>query len=73
VRLGNKRAETVVHLEPFAGIQRGVVIVEGLFPNSSFETGMGINVLIGDDAAPPNGGGVFHDAAVWLRGADDEA
>jgi hypothetical protein len=31
------------------------------------ETGIGINVLIGDDAAPPAGGGVFHDAAVWLR------
>jgi anaerobic selenocysteine-containing dehydrogenase len=71
VRIGNRRGETVVHVRPFDGLQRGVVIVEGLFPNSSFETGLGINVLIGDDAAPPSGGGVFHDAAVWLRPAID--
>ena len=46
-----------------------VVIVEGIFPNAAFETGMGINVLIGDDEAPPNGGGAFHDCAVWLSPA----
>ncbi len=69
VRIGNARGETIVHVQPFDGLQPGVVIVEGVFPNAAFETGMGINVLIGDDAAPPAGGGAFHDCAVWLERA----
>jgi anaerobic selenocysteine-containing dehydrogenase len=69
VRIGNRRGETVVHVSPFPGLLPGVVVVEGLFPNAAFECGIGINVLIGDDPAPPSGGGVFHDAAVWLRKA----
>lgn len=69
VRLGNRRGSVVVHVKPFAGLQRGTVIVEGIWPNAAFEEGMGINVLVGADAVPPMGGAAFHDTAVWLRAA----
>jgi hypothetical protein len=31
--------------------------------------GIGINLLLGADAAPPAGGAAIHDTAVWLRPA----
>jgi len=46
-----------------------VVIVEGIWPNRNFETGIGINVLTSADPGWPNGGAVFHDTAVWIRKA----
>ena len=66
-RVGNKRGEIVVHVEIANDQQTGVAIIEGIWPNRSFENGIGVNALIGADAAPPNGGGVFHDAAVWIK------
>jgi hypothetical protein len=44
-----------------------VVVVEGLWPNRSFDEGVGINVLTSADPGWPNGGAVFHDTAVWIR------
>jgi len=67
VRLGNTRASVVVHIRPFTGLQRGVVVVEGIWPNKAFVEGLGINALTCADPAPPAGGAVFHDTAVWLR------
>jgi anaerobic selenocysteine-containing dehydrogenase len=67
VRIGNRRAEVVVHVRPFDGVQRGVVVVESIWPNSAFRDGVGINALVSADAAPPRGGAVFHDTAVWLK------
>jgi anaerobic selenocysteine-containing dehydrogenase len=67
VRLGNARGEVVLHARLFDGLQQGVVVVESIWPNASFEGGVGINVLTSDDPAPPMGGAVFHDTAVWLR------
>ena len=67
VRLGNRRADVVVHAKVFDGLQPGVVVVEGIWPNKAFVEGLGINALIGADPAPPAGGAVFHDTAVWLR------
>ena len=52
---------------PFAGVQPGVVIVEGIWPNSDFAGNLGVNHLIGADRVPPNGGSPFHDTAVWIR------
>ena len=53
----------------FDGLQPGVVVVEGIWPNDRFiEGGIGINVLTGADPGPPFGGAVFHDTAVWLEG-----
>lgn len=69
VRLGNPRGEVVVQAELFTGLQRGVLVVEGVWPSSDFEDGIGINALVSDDAPPPSGGGVFHDTAVWARAA----
>jgi len=67
VRIGNRRAEVVVHVRPFDGVQRGVVVVESIWPNSAFRDGVGINALVSADPAPPRGGAVFHDTAVWLK------
>lgn len=67
VRIGNRRGSVVVHVEPAEGQHPDTVVVEGTWPADCFIEGRGINTLIGSDAAPPNGGGAFHDAAVWLR------
>ena len=68
VRLGNRRGAVVVHARPFDGVQRGVVIVESIWPNGAFEEGRGINTLTSADPGPPRGGAVFHDTAIWVRG-----
>jgi anaerobic selenocysteine-containing dehydrogenase len=67
VRLGNGRGSVRLHAEVRAGQQPGVLVVESIWPNAAFEEGVGINVLISAEAAPPNGGAAFHDTAVWLR------
>ena len=36
---------------------------------SSFEEGVGINLLTSADPGPPQGGAVYHDTSVWLRPA----
>jgi len=67
VRIGNRRASVVVHAASFDGVQRGVVVVESVWPNHAFEEGIGINALVSAEAGAPNGGAVYHDTAVWLR------
>jgi len=69
VRLGNGQASVAVHALPFDGIQRGVVAVEGIWPNSAFIEGLGINALTSPRQVPPAGGAAFHDTAVWVRRA----
>ena len=67
VRVGNRRGDVLLHAKLFDGLRTGVVVAEGIWPNSRHVEGKGINVLIGSDAAPPAGGAVFHDTAVWVR------
>ncbi len=67
VRLGNARGQVVVDARLFDGVQPGVVVVEGVWPNADFPGGVGINALTSDDPAAPAGGAVFHDTAVWVR------
>ena len=67
VEIGNARNTIVVHVKAFDGLQRGVIVIESIWPNSAFEGGLGVNSLIGADAGAPNGGAVFHDSAVWVR------
>jgi anaerobic selenocysteine-containing dehydrogenase len=67
VLVGNRRGEVRVYAKPFDGLQRGVIVVESIWPGDAFDDGIGINKLTSPDPAPPNGGAVFHDTAVWLR------
>jgi anaerobic selenocysteine-containing dehydrogenase len=66
-QIGNARGDVILHARYFDGLQRGVVISEGLWPNAAFESGEGINVLTGADAVAPYGGAAFHDVRVWVR------
>jgi anaerobic selenocysteine-containing dehydrogenase len=45
VMLGNERGEVIVHAAIHDGQQRGVVIVEGMWPNKYFDNAIGINAL----------------------------
>ncbi|MGB8843395.1 MAG: molybdopterin oxidoreductase family protein [Aliidongia sp.] len=67
LRLGNERGSVVVHARGFDGVQRGVVVVEGIWPNAAFEEGIGINALTSAEPGLPVGGAVFHDTAIWIR------
>ncbi|WP_299864656.1 molybdopterin oxidoreductase family protein [uncultured Hoeflea sp.] len=67
VRLGNHRGDLAMHARLDAGQRRGVVIHQGLWPNSAFEGGEGINLLTGADSCAPYGGAAFHDIKVWVR------
>ena len=69
VRIGNRHGSVVVHARAFDGLQKRVVIVEGLWPNHAFEEGIGINLLTSADPGLPRGGAVFHDTSVWLSPA----
>jgi anaerobic selenocysteine-containing dehydrogenase len=69
VVLGNDRGEVTVHARPQAGQQRGVVVLEGIWPNRHFDGGVGVNLLISAEPAWPNGGAAFHDTAIWMRKA----
>jgi anaerobic selenocysteine-containing dehydrogenase len=69
VQVGNDLGEIELHAVSFDGLQRGVVVVESIWPNKAHRKGQGVNVLISADPGPPRGGGVFHDTAVWVRAA----
>ncbi|MBL4666795.1 MAG: hypothetical protein JKY04_05410, partial [Sneathiella sp.] len=67
VRMGNKQGSLLIHAEIFDGLLPGTVIVEGIWPSKFFIEKIGINLLVGADAAKPNGGAAFHDTAVWIK------
>ncbi|GAC1336244.1 MAG: molybdopterin-dependent oxidoreductase [Beijerinckiaceae bacterium] len=67
VMLGNARGRVRLHARLFDGVQRGVLISEGVWPNSAYLDGEGINVLTGDDSPAPFGGAAVHDNRVWMR------
>lgn len=69
VEIGNQRGEVVLHARLSEDVRPGIVIAEGIWPNSAHERGEGINVLTGADAAAPCGGAAFHDTKVWVRKA----
>ncbi len=66
VHMTSKCGSIAVHAKAFDGVQRGVVIMESIWPNSAFEGGVGVNALISAEPGYPNGGGVFHDTAVRI-------
>lgn len=69
VRIGNERGSLTLAAAAREGQQDNVIVVESVWPNSAFAEGVGINLLIGSDPAPPNGGAAIHDTAVWLEPA----
>jgi len=69
IRLGNRRGSVLVHASLTDGIARGVVAVEGIWPDECFAGGIGINALVGGDPVPPSGGAAFHDSAIWITPA----
>ena len=69
VILGNTRGQVRIHAQTFEGLQRGVLVSEGIWPNEAFEDGCGINTLTGSDSPAPFGGAAFHDNRVWIKKA----
>jgi anaerobic selenocysteine-containing dehydrogenase len=69
VAVGNARGEVRLAVELFGGLQRGVVVAEGVWANDAHEGGRGINTLTGADPVAPYGGAAFHDIKVWIRKA----
>ncbi len=69
VVLGNARGEVRLRVKLFAGVRRGVVIAESIWPNDAYEDGCGINTLTGADPIAPYGGAAFHDNRIWVKPA----
>jgi len=67
VVLGNMRGQVRLHAKLFAGVRRGVLIAESIWPNSAYPDGCGINTLTGADSIAPYGGAAFHDNKVWIK------
>jgi anaerobic selenocysteine-containing dehydrogenase len=67
IRAGNERGEVVLHLRSFAGVRPGVVVAEGIWPNSKHQGRAGINTLTSAVAPAPMGGAAFHDTHVWVK------
>ena len=63
IRIGNDKGSVVVRAKAFDGLQKRVVIAEGIWPNAAFEEGIGINLLTSADPGPPQGGAVYHDTS----------
>jgi anaerobic selenocysteine-containing dehydrogenase len=69
VVLGNARGAVRLTARLFAGVRRGVLIAESIWPNEAYEDGRGINTLTGADPIAPYGGAAFHDNRVWIKPA----
>jgi anaerobic selenocysteine-containing dehydrogenase len=67
VMIGNARGALRLHALGFDGLQRGVLIVEGIWPNAAHLDRKGVNVLTGADSTAPFGGAAFHDNRVWAK------
>ena len=69
VRVGNRRGAVTVHAKARPGQHAGTVVIEGIWPRQGFADGECVNTLISAELGFPNGGGAFHDTAVWVRPA----
>ncbi|SCA55219.1 putative dimethyl sulfoxide reductase [Candidatus Terasakiella magnetica] len=67
VRVGNELGSVLLNAVSAKNQHEDTVVVEGIWPNSSFLEGRGINTLVSSEPGYPNNGAVFHDTAVWLR------
>lgn len=64
--LENARGRVRLAARLFAGVRRGVLIAEGIWPNAAHPDGRGINTLTGADPVAPYGGAAFHDIRVRI-------
>lgn len=67
VTIGNGRGSIRLHAKVTDITNPGVLVAEGLWPNSAHLDGEGINTLTSAEAAAPYGGVGLHDNHVWLR------
>lgn len=67
IRMGNERGEISLWAERFEGVLPGVVIVEGVQPNTAYPGEAGINTLTSAFVPAPYGGAAFHDNHVWIE------
>ncbi len=67
VTIGNAQGAVTLTAGLRDGMNPALLVAEGLWRNSDFPEGLGINTLISDDSPAPAGGAVFHDTAVWMR------
>ncbi|MDY8109745.1 molybdopterin oxidoreductase family protein [Fulvimarina sp. 2208YS6-2-32] len=72
VEIGNRRGSVRLPVAITRAVRPGVLVHEGLWPNSDFLDGEGINVLTSADPVAPHGGAAFHDTSVWLRISGEE-
>ena len=73
VRVGNNLGEIIVPIRiANKGLNRGVVVIESIWPNTAFKNGIGVNALVSADPAAPAGGAIFHDNSVWIRPTESE-
>ena len=69
--VSNKRGSLELRAKIFDGVNAGVVIAESIWPNSTFKSGLGINVLTGSDPSGPVGGAAFHDNRVQISAVEN--
>ncbi len=69
VRLVNERGAVTLHAKVSAMMCPGVVIAEGIWPNTAYPDGCGINTLTNDAPVAPHGGAAFHDTHVRVEKA----
>ncbi|WP_417793026.1 molybdopterin-dependent oxidoreductase [Terasakiella pusilla] len=67
VRIGNDRASVVLNAVGVNGQHEDTLVVEGIWPSSSFVEGRGINSLTSSQPGYPNNGAVYHDTSVWMK------
>jgi anaerobic selenocysteine-containing dehydrogenase len=68
VKVGNQQGHIVIHVAITKSNQQcGVVVIESIWPNNAFKTGLGVNVLTSAERGMPEGGAVFHDTKVWIE------
>ncbi len=67
VRIGNHKGDVLLSAKISDTAKQGVVIAEGVWPDTAFDRKIGINLLIDGTPVPPAGGSAFHDTAIWLK------
>lgn len=67
VRLINQRGAVILLADICDRMRPGVVIAEGIWANSSYPDGKGINQLTSDEPIAPHGGAAFHDTHVRIE------